>query len=308
MYRRSRFVPSAGGDVQGRQRRGAAPPRAVTGTVTAVASQGEPGPRRVRRGPGGALVRGPRLRGAGPQLALPRRRARPRGLARAGLVVFCEVKARAHDRVRLAVRGGHRGQAGALARGLAGWRLAMARDRPTPRRPARSRFDVAGRRVARRRAGASMRSAPFWSWRRTARRGSSRLRVRSAPPGDYARGSAACRLRGRRPDGARCGAQQRVVPVAAEVGRGEGHDHEVAGAGLDVAVAARAPVALGGLVGLDAAQLDGRARRVPARPDRGSAAGHPSRAQQHPATSRHQHRARPRARSRRPRPGTGGTG
>ena len=44
--------------------------------------------------------------------------------------------------------------------------------------------------------------------------------------------------------------------MAAEVGCLPGHDHEVAGAGRDVLVAAGADVTLGGLVGLDAPDLD----------------------------------------------------
>jgi hypothetical protein len=47
-----------------------------------------------------------------------------------------------------------------------------------------------------------------------------------------------------------------VVPVPAQVGSVEGYDDDVAGAGRDVLVAARADVALRGLVRLDASNLD----------------------------------------------------
>ena len=50
--------------------------------------------------------------------------------------------------------------------------------------------------------------------------------------------------------------QQAAVPVASQVGRLDRHDHEVAGAGRDVAAASGAEVGLGRLVGLDAADLD----------------------------------------------------
>src|SRR5690606_54730 len=46
------------------------------------------------------------------------------------------------------------------------------------------------------------------------------------------------------------------VPVAAQVGRVDGHGHHVPGARGDVAVAAGAEVRLGGLVRLDEAGLD----------------------------------------------------
>ena len=46
------------------------------------------------------------------------------------------------------------------------------------------------------------------------------------------------------------------VPVASEVRRQAGHHDDMAFAGLDVVVAARAEVALGGLIGLDAPDFD----------------------------------------------------
>ena len=87
----------------------------------------------------GAVVRGPRLPRARPQLAVPRRRARPGPGDGATTVVICEVKTRSTQRFGSPFEAVGRAKQQRLRRLAARWLREAA-----PFRPDEVRFDVAG--------------------------------------------------------------------------------------------------------------------------------------------------------------------